>query len=170
MHCKRKKSCIARERTHASRKEIHTSREKDLPITRRSTSTALFSLQKWHQENYQHITSAYFIALTSKEEYIEDYMANIRHKLYLFHVKPDRVDVECSRRTIKCQHGKRHCLPFELHFYANEFYLSLCREHKKWLILKTNHRYGRHQKGCSTTWNFFLAANWDIVQRGVPNS
>ena len=35
---------------------------------------------------------------------------------------------------------------------------------------QTNHRCGRHQIGCSTTWNFFLAANWDIVWRGISNS
>uniref|UniRef100_M1DB30 Uncharacterized protein n=1 Tax=Solanum tuberosum TaxID=4113 RepID=M1DB30_SOLTU len=129
MHCKRKKSCIAeksciaRERSHASRrsnalqKKIHASREKDSCIAgegvmhrkRKIYSSQEnqyrlhhFSLQKRHQENRQHITSTYFISLTSNEEYIEDYIANMRHKLYLLCVEPDGVDAKCSRRAIKC--------------------------------------------------------------------
>uniref|UniRef100_M1DSV5 Uncharacterized protein n=1 Tax=Solanum tuberosum TaxID=4113 RepID=M1DSV5_SOLTU len=72
-----------------------------------------FSLQKRHQENHQqrhqencqYISSTYFISLTSKEESIEDYIANLRHKLYFLYVKPDGVDVNCSRREIKCQYA-----------------------------------------------------------------
>ena len=39
--------------------------------------------------------------------------------------------------TIQCQHGRRHCLPFKLHFYNDEFYLSLFPEHPKgWILQK----------------------------------
>uniref|UniRef100_M1DEZ2 Uncharacterized protein n=1 Tax=Solanum tuberosum TaxID=4113 RepID=M1DEZ2_SOLTU len=45
-----------------------------------------------------------------KKKYIEDYTTNTKYKLYLLHVKPDRVYVKYSRRTIKCQHESyRRC-------------------------------------------------------------
>uniref|UniRef100_M1DK64 Uncharacterized protein n=1 Tax=Solanum tuberosum TaxID=4113 RepID=M1DK64_SOLTU len=111
----REDSCIARKEIYALQEKIHASREKDSCIAgneflhskRRSYASQEkiypsqedqhrlhhFSLQQRHQENYQHITFAYFIASTSKEEYIEDYIANIIYKLYLLYVKFGEVDV-----------------------------------------------------------------------------
>ena len=40
------------------------------------------------------------------------------------------------RRTTKCRRDKRYCLPLKLHFYADKFYLNLCREHPKGWILR----------------------------------
>ena len=60
---------------------------------------------------------------------------------------------QMKKRATKCQYGKRHYLSFELHFYANKFYLSLCQEHPKgWILQKKIYRCGRHQNKCSTTW------------------
>jgi len=60
--------------------------------------------------------------------------------------------------------------PIELHFMLMSFISVFVESIRKDEFSKTNHRCIRHQKGCSTTWNFFLAANCDLVQRGVSNS
>lgn len=88
-----------------------------------------FSLQKRHQENHQqrhkensqHITSVYFITSTSKEECIEDYIANIIYKLYLLYVKPDEVDVNVQGEKLNVDTVKDTISPFELHFTLMSF-------------------------------------------------
>lgn len=55
----------------------------------------------------------------------------MNNKFYLLYIKSNTVDVKWSRREIKCQLSKKYYLSFELYFYANDFYLSLYREHSK---------------------------------------
>ena len=60
----------------------------------------------------------FLFILTSNEEYMEDYIANTRHNLYLLHIKPIELTTnEKEKNSVSTQ----------------------C---------------GRHQKGCSTAWNF----------------
>ena len=74
------------------------------------------------------------------------------------------------RRTIKCRHGKKTLSPILMAFFKMMSFISVFVESIQKDEFSKNHRCGRHQKGCSTTWNFFLAANWDTVQRGMSNS
>ena len=123
-HASRRSQAL-QEKIHASREKIHTSRERDslrfAYQKKIDIGYIIFLCNNDIKRTINILHQPIFITLTSKEEYIEDYIANMRHKLYFLYIKPDEVDVTCSRRAIKCQHGKRHCLPFELHFYANEF-------------------------------------------------
>ena len=96
-------------------------------------------------------------------------LQNTRHKLYLLDVRTDRVDVDL-RRTMKCRHGKKDTVSHPNCFFKLTIFISIFVESIQKDEFSENHRCRRHQKGCSTTWNFFLAANWDTVRRGVSNS
>ena len=73
---------------------------------------------------------------------------------------PQRQLTLLPRREIECRHGGRHCLPFKLHFYADEFYLSLCQEYSKgWISSKKSKKdYKKNrckplQQERNTSWN-----------------
>ena len=114
MHHQR--SCIAKDYTsqknHAFQHKIHASRKnhalrkrnhalpekKNVHLKKNiytSISAASFIWQEWMPRESSKTTPGeistlhqLLLILTSNGEYIEDYIANIRHKLYLLYVKP----------------------------------------------------------------------------------
>ncbi|WP_237786114.1 hypothetical protein, partial [Alloprevotella tannerae] len=59
------------------------------------------------------------------------YIANIIYKLYLLYVKFGEVDVNDQGEKLSVNTVKDIISSFEVHFYANEFYLHLYREHPR---------------------------------------
>ena len=75
-----------------------------------------------------------------------------------------------QKRATNCPPGKDTISHLNFIFMLTSFISVFVESIRNDEFSKTYHRCGRHQKGCSTTWNFFLAANWDIVQREMSNS
>ena len=125
-----------------------------------SSSLFSFSITSSRESSTYHI-NLFLITSYKKKSTLKNHMENMRYKHYLLNVKLKETDVWFLRSAIKCQHSKRHFLPFELYFYANEFYLNLRQEHSKgWILQKQSRMCRWHKKGCNTTWKFFLVANW----------
>ena len=109
--------------------------------------------RRWRQKKHQHCISVYLFILASNEEYIEDYIA--KQSIRFICWTSDR----SSRRRIlristKCQRGKKTLSPILLHFFKLTSFISVFVESIQKDKFSKNHRCGRHQKGCSTTWNF----------------
>ena len=107
MHCKRKfmhrrkKSCITRQKFLRLGNLMHIGKEfmhhewRDKEIVYPSNINCVFFGKSRRQENYQddikrnvNTVNQLLFILTSKGDYIEEYIANVRHKLYLLYAKP----------------------------------------------------------------------------------
>ena len=144
MHCRRRNSCISRE-IFTHRHQLHSFILIKVNIKR--------SIEDDIKRNVSTLNKLSFM-LTSNE----DYIANIRHKLYFLYVKLTELtsNIEGEQlnvNTVKDTISRLNCI-FMLTSFISAFVESI----------------GQHKKGCNTTWNFFLAANWDTVQKGVSNS
>lgn len=53
------------------------------------------------------------------------------HKLYLPYVKLKKLTSNAQGEKLSANRVKYAISPFELHFYTNEFYLNLCRDHPR---------------------------------------
>ena len=89
---------------------------------------------------------------------------------YALYIKPIELTSneegdQLSVNTVKYTISHLNCT-FKLTSFISVFVKSIRKDE----LSKKNYRCGRHQKGCSTTWNFFLTANWYIVHKGVSNS
>lgn len=95
---KRKKSCIVR--------DIYLSREENVKRIIKDDIERIINIL--HQP---------FITLTSNEEYFEDYIAIIRHKLICFTSNPMELMSNIKGEQLIINMVK-DCLSFEMHFYA----------------------------------------------------
>ena len=170
MHSKRKNLCIVKETHTVQEKEIvypyriivHQSQPQPFIFTRVNTRKIIEDDIKRNISTPQQL----LFILTSNE----DYIANIRHKIYLLYVKPNGVDVKCSTRTLSAYTVKDTVSHFNCIFMLTSFISYLARAFERMNSPKKNTIGAEDIKKDAAQHETFLSANLDIVQRGVSSS
>lgn len=151
-------SCLVEKKSCTTREGNRKSQEKYLLIIRNEISPIFFiltrlNIKKTIKDDIKKKvnTALAFIYFDIKKYYIEDYITNIRHKLYSLYVEPIELTSnvkgeKLSDNTVKDTISYLNCI-----FMIMSLSQYVSRVSGRMNSPKMNHRFERHQQGCSTT-------------------